>query len=109
MAEERKAQDRFMMSNRRRSVGGIRICAAGNIQSVHVLLGLENDLRHRLGHNHPMGLAARIQAGSWQDGHVTIVFQKIIVLQEDHAEEHFPEDCPAETTVPAPREAGRDR
>jgi hypothetical protein len=78
-----KARDRSMMSNRRRSVGGIRICAAGNIQSVHVPLGLENDLRHRLGHNHPMGLAARIQTGSWQGGHVTIVFQEIIVLQED--------------------------
>jgi hypothetical protein len=72
-----------MTSNRRRSVGVIRICAASNIQSVHVLLGLENDLRHRLGHNHPMRLAARIQTGSWQGGHVTIVFREIIVFQKD--------------------------
>jgi hypothetical protein len=108
MAEKRKAQDRSMMSDRRRSVGAIRIYAVSNIQSVHVPLGLENDLRHRLGHNHPMGLAARIQTGSWQGGHV------IIVLQEDHSEEEIPEDCPPENcppeaTVPAPREAGQDR
>jgi hypothetical protein len=65
-----------MTSDRRRSAGVIRICAASNIQSVHVPLGLENDLRHRLGHNHPMRLAARIQTGGWQSGRVIIVFQK---------------------------------
>jgi hypothetical protein len=72
-----------MTSDRRRSAGVIRICAASNIQSVHVPLGLENDLRHRLGHNHPMRLAACIQTGSWQGGHGIIVFQEIIVFQKD--------------------------